>query len=100
MAYELRVLAVAAGMEPDGFVAEARAAIAVSGSWERFFEVRMGAGPAVTISGLDEAGYLVTVSWGSQDGRLTARALPAAIECADRLAHAFYQMREAKLIRD
>ena len=29
-----------------------------------------------------------------------ARALEPAIECADRLAYAFYQMREAKLIQD
>jgi hypothetical protein len=100
MACELRVLAMVAGTEPTGLVAEAGAAIAATGSWQRSFEVRMGAGPAVTISGGDDAGYLVAISWGSQYGRMSARALPAAIECADRLAHAFYQSREARLVRD
>jgi hypothetical protein len=28
------------------------------------------------------------------------RTLPSAIECADRVAYAFYQMRDAKLIQD
>lgn len=47
-----------------------------------------------------DGGYEVLVNWGSQHGNLTARALEPAIECADLPAYAFYQMREAKLIRD
>jgi hypothetical protein len=60
----------------------------------------MGAGPTVRISAGGQGGYEVLVAWGSQHGSLTARALDAAIECADRLAHAFYQMRDAKMILD
>jgi hypothetical protein len=100
MAYELEILDMIAGTQPASLVAVICAAIAAGGSWERAVEVRMGAGPIVGISAGSQGGYEVAVTWGSQHGSLTARALDSAIECADRLAYAFYQMREAKMVLD
>lgn len=100
MTYKLEILDIVAGTEPASLVAAVGAAIAASGSWERFVEVRMGAGPRVRINPSGQVGYDAEVSWGSQHGTVTACALEAAIECADRLAYAFYQMRDAKLDQD
>ena len=100
MAYQLRILDTIADTEPASLAAEVGAVTAVSGTWERFVEVRMSAGPTVRITTDHDGGYEVLVNWGSQHGNLAARALEPAIECADRLAYAFYQMREAKLIQD
>ena len=100
MAYQLRILDAIADTEPASLVAAVGAVTAVSGAWERFVEVRMSAGPTVRITTDHDGGYKVLVNWGSQHGNLAARALEPAIECADRLAYAFYQMREAKLIQD
>lgn len=100
MAYKLEILNMVAGTEPARLVYEIGAAIAASGSWERFVEVRMSAGPTVRINPAGRGGYEVAVTWGSQHATLTARALDIAIECADRLAYAFYQMRDAKMIQD
>jgi len=60
----------------------------------------MSAGPTVRITNDHAGGYEVLVNWGSRHEKLTARALEPAIECADRLAYAFCQMRGAKLIQD
>jgi hypothetical protein len=100
MAYQLRILDAIGDTEPASLATAVGAATAVSGVWERFVEVRMSVGPTVRITTDHDGGYGVLVNWGSQHGNLTARALEPAIECADRLAHAFYQMREAKLIQD
>jgi hypothetical protein len=100
MAYQLRILDEVADREPASLAAAVGAATAVSGAWERFVEVRMGAGPTVRITTDHDGGYEVLINWGSQHGNLTARGLQPAIECADRLAYAFYQMREGKLIQD
>ncbi len=100
MAYQLEILDMIAGTEPASLVARVGAAIAASGSWERFVEVRVSAGPTVRINRAGQGGYEVAVTWGSQHGTLTARALETAIECADRLAYAFYQMRDAKMVQD
>jgi hypothetical protein len=100
MAYQLRILDAIADTEPASLAAEVGAATTVSGTWERFVEVRMNAGPTVRITTDHDGGYEVLVDWGSQHGNLWARALEPAIECADRLAYAFYQMREAKAIQD
>ncbi len=100
MAYQLEILDMIAGSELASLVAAAGAAIAASGSWERIVEVRMSAGPSVRINPAGQGGYEVAVTWGSQHGTLTAGALDTAIECADRLACAFYQMRHAKLVQD
>ncbi len=100
MPYQLEILDMIAGTEPAGVVTAVGAAIAAGGSWERFAEVRMGAGPTVRINVGGQGGYEVAVTWGSQHGNLSAPALESAIECADRLAYAFYQMRDAKMIQD
>ena len=100
MEYELRILDAITDAEPAGFVEEVAAAISADGSWERFIEVRMGAGPTVRITPQNKAGYAVSVDWGSQGGHLNARTLEYAIECADRLAYAFYKMRDAAMIQD
>jgi hypothetical protein len=100
MAYQLRILDAIADTEPASLAAAVGAATAVRGAWERFVEVRMSAGPTVRIATDHDGGYEVLVTWGSQLGNLRAHALEPAIECADRLAYAFYQMREAKLIQD
>jgi hypothetical protein len=100
MAHQLEILDMIAGTEPASLVAVIGAAIAADGSWERAVEVRMNAGPTVGISAGGQGGYEVAVTWGSQHGSLIARALDSAIECADRLAYAFYQMRDANMIQD
>jgi len=99
MAYQLGILDAIADTEPASLAAAVDAATAASGAWERFVEVRMSAGPTVRIT-TDHDCYEVLVKWGSQHGNLRARAPEPAIENADRLAYAFHQMREAKLIQD
>jgi hypothetical protein len=59
----------------------------------------VSAGAIVRITNDHDGDYEVLVNWGSQHENLTARALEPAIECADRLAYAFCQMREAKIIQ-
>jgi hypothetical protein len=99
MAYHLQVLDMIADTAPS-LIPEVGAAITADGFWERFVEVRMGAGPRVCITADGQDGYKVSVAWGSQNGNLKARALEPAIECADRLAYAFYQMRAGGVVRD
>lgn len=100
MAYQLEILNMFAGTESASLVGAVGAAIAASGSWERFVEVRMSAGLTVRVNPAGQGGHEVAVTWGSQQGILTAHGLETAIECADRLAYAFYQMRDAKLVLD
>jgi hypothetical protein len=100
MAYQLQILAMVADTEPASLIPEVSAAITADGSWERFVEVRMSAGPTVRITPHDQASYEVSIRWGSQDAHLKARTLLSAIECADRLAYAFYQMRDANMIQN
>lgn len=99
VAYQLRILDVIADAEPAGLIPEVSSAISSDGSWERFVEVRMSAGPTVRITADGPASYHVSVSWGVQDGHLKTRTLQSAIECADRLACAFYEMRDARMIQ-
>jgi hypothetical protein len=100
MAYRLQILSMVADTAPVSLIPEIGAAITADGFWERFVEVRMGAGPTVRITADGQDGYKVSVSWGSQAGNLSARALESAIECTDRLAYVFYQMRAAGMARD
>lgn len=100
MACKLEILDMIAGAEPASLVPAVGAGIAASGTWELFVEVRMSAGPTVRIWPAGQGGYAVAVTWGSQHATLTARALDTAVECADRLAYAFYQMRDAQLVQD
>jgi hypothetical protein len=99
MAYQLRILAGFADTEPAALLGEVEAAISAAGSWERLFEVRMGAGPTVRIACGDNVGYVVSVSWGSQSAHFNVRTLLSAIECADRIAYVFYEMRDAEMIQ-
>jgi hypothetical protein len=99
MAYQFQILWTAAGTGPASLIREVDGAITADGYWERFVEVRMSAGPTVRIAADGQASYQVSVSWGSQEGHLKARTLQSAIECADRLAYAFYEMRDAKMIQ-
>jgi hypothetical protein len=100
VAYQLQILDAIAGTEPASLIAVVGAAITADGSWERFVEIRMSAGPTVCITADAQDDYRVSVTWGTQDCSVIARTLPSAIECADQLAYAFYQMRDAKLIQD
>jgi hypothetical protein len=100
MAYQLQILGVIADAAPASLMPEVGTAITADGFWERFAEVRMGAGPRVCITADGHDGYQVLVSWGSQNGNLKAGTLRSAIECADRLAYAFYQMRAAGMVQD
>jgi spore coat protein U-like protein len=100
MPYEFRILAADDDAELARLIADARTAITVGGSWERFVEVRMAAGPTVRVTCGGGTSFEVSVSWGSQHAQLRARMLDAAIECADRLAYLFYEMRGAGLVRD
>jgi hypothetical protein len=59
----------------------------------------MSAGPTVRITHRGNAGYVTSVIWGSQSAYLSARTLPSAIECADRIAYVFYEMRHAEMIQ-
>jgi len=99
MAYQLQILVAVADTEPASLIPEVGAAITADGSWERSVEVRMSAGPTVRITPHGQASYQVSVSWGSQEAHLKARTLQSAIECADRLAYAFYEMRDAEMIQ-
>jgi hypothetical protein len=54
----------------------------------------------VRIKADGQDGYEVLVTWGCQNVNIMARDLRSAIECAGRLAYAFHQMREAKMIPD
>ena len=99
MAYQLRILAGFSDTEPAALIGEVGAAITTSGSWERYFEVRMGAGPTVHVAHEDKMNYFVAVSWGSQSADLEVRTLLSAIECADRIAYVCYEVRDAEMIR-
>jgi hypothetical protein len=100
MAYHLQILDAIADTAPASLIPAVGTAITADGFWERFVEVRMSAGPTVCIAADGQDGYKVSVTWGSQNGNLKARAVQSAIECADRLAYAFYQMRDAGMVQD
>jgi hypothetical protein len=83
--------------------AEVAEALAADGAWEQFVEVRMGAGPTVRIE--REASmpdvFDVEVTWGqAQVARSRVHGEDAALESADRLAHALYEVRSASRIAD
>jgi hypothetical protein len=83
--------------------AEVADAIEAERSWQRFVEVRMGAGPTVRLDRLDAAQdtYEVTVTWGHiQEAHARVRGQEAALEAADRLAFAFYGIRDGSRVAD
>lgn len=78
VAYQLRILDVIADAEPAGLIPEVSSAISSDGSWERFVEVRMSAGPTVRItsrrpSQLPRLGQLGCPGWASQDPHASVR---------------------------
>jgi hypothetical protein len=82
---------------------EIEAAINAGGVWERFVEVRMSAGPTIRIGRPDggSESYEVVVSWGdAQDARSRVHGLDAAVETADRLASALYDIRSGSRVAD
>ena len=102
MTYDFSVLA---GTESAAALlrSEVAQAVAASGSWEGFIEVRMGAGPTVRINQLDQEldTFEVSVEWGAaQEGRSRVNGQQAAIEAADRIARAFYEIRDSSHVAD
>ncbi len=79
----------------EELVPEVIAAISANGHWTEFFEVRMAAGPTVTIESTSQSseGYRVTVGWDTQQATTDANSLLLAIQAADRLAKVFYDVR-------
>ncbi len=95
MAYDLEVLNSGTHKTADDLTPKVSAAITANGHWTEFFEVRMAAGPTVTIEGGSDSseGYRVTVEWGTQQATTQAQSLPMSIQAADRLAKVFYDVR-------
>lgn len=95
--YILRVLGSFNRATPAAELAESVSqAISEHGRWEQFAELRMGAGPTVAIELTEtpEPAVRASVSWGSQAAQADVSSVEAAVEAADRLAYAFYEMRE------
>lgn len=100
--YRFRVLPSSASGE-TALRAEVANALATTRSWEQLVELRMGAGPVVRIDEIDvhHDAYEVSVTWGdAQFARSRVRGQEAAIEAADRLALALYQIRASSRVVD
>jgi hypothetical protein len=95
MTYDLPVLNAGMHKTAEDLTPEVTAAITANGNWTQFFEVRMAAGPTVTIEPDSDSseGYRVTVGWGTQQATTQAESLPMSIQAADRLAKVFYDVR-------
>jgi hypothetical protein len=81
--------------------ADVAEALTSHGVWERFVEVRMGAGPTVRIERIVGTAdvFEVEVSWGlAQVARSRVHGQEAALESADRLAHALYEIRASSRV--
>ena len=91
MDYEFNLLAP----DHNHLAEEVEEAVDRDGRWEKFIEVRMGAGPIVGIEADPGTGtgYRVSVRWGSQVGSTEVLDLAGALEAGDRLAYVFYEMR-------
>jgi hypothetical protein len=89
--YEYRVL-----HDDDALGQEVAEAVARDGRWTKFVEIRMAAGPNICIEALDQRddSFRVSVTWGSQSATSDVIGLAGAVEVADRLAFAFYEIRE------
>jgi hypothetical protein len=96
---------VLAATEPGVPILRADVAEALTshGVWERLVEVRMGAGPTVRIertAGTADV-FEVEVSWGlAQAARSRVHGQDAALESADRLAQALYEVRASARVAD
>lgn len=98
--YVLQVLASVTGAAPADLAESVSQAINERGRWEQFVELRMGAGPTVAIELTEtpQPAVRASVNWGSQAAHADVSTVEAAIEAADRLAHAFYEMREQQRV--
>lgn len=85
----------------DALLNDVEQALAEHGSWRRFVEVRMGAGPTVEFERSSDLPSEVTaiVVWGSQRGEARLGSTKDALEAADRMATAFYEMRDSQTSR-
>lgn len=70
-------------------------AIDRTGRWEEFIELRMAAGPTVSLTApnSESESFAVDVTWGSQRATADVIGLVGALEVADRLAYEFYKIR-------
>jgi hypothetical protein len=98
--YQFRILTTKGSASLRSQVAEA---IAATGSWRAYLDVRTGAGPVVQVHRLDPSSdtYAVTVTWGSaQKARTLVHELDAALDAADRLAKALVDIRDTSRVAD
>lgn len=93
MAYSLNILNDDAAISLAELAEKVAPLIDSEGGWSHFFEVRMGAGPTVTIGEFTTAGLDVIVTWDEQYAESPASSLIVAEQLADRLATAFYEER-------
>lgn len=77
-------------------IAAIASAVGAAGRWEFFVELRMAAGPTVSVEPSPEShgGHVTTVTWGSQRACAVLDSIEGALAAADRLAFAFYEMRD------
>jgi hypothetical protein len=88
---------------PAALRAEVADALDTGQSWEQFVELRMGAGPTVRIVQPDPQSdaYDVSVTWGeARAARSRVRGQDAALQAADRLALALYEVRGTGRVAD
>lgn len=97
MADRFRVLSMTEG---DNLEVEVREAIAHEGRWERFIELHMASGPTVAIepSSPSDPTFRVSVSWGSQSALSHTADLADALDVADRLTQALFELRRDGLV--
>lgn len=98
--YVLRVLSSITGATPADLAESVSQAINERGRWEQLVELRMGAGPTVAIELTEtpQPAVRASVNWGSQAAHADVPTVEAAIEAVDRLAHAFYELREQQRV--
>ncbi len=85
------VLADASGLSPEALAADVVAALDRDGSWERFFEVRVGAGPTVRVRRMDDDPSHLDVSavWGTQRASARTRSKDLVLAVTDVEAQGF-----------
>jgi len=80
---------------------ELLSSVSAGRAWERFIELRMSAGPTVSIRGLGNDCFAVSVEWGAaQSARLNVVGAKAALRAADRCVGVFYDIRAAGATAD
>lgn len=90
---DLRILRPHTGHGRAALEQELTESLATGRSWERFFELRMAAGPTVHVQLTSGGHRLVIVTWGCQKAEAVVADVPAAVEVADRIAGMLYEVR-------